>query len=96
MVKVMNGVKLYPIGRWENIGHKLDTTICRIENRMYDICMEKGSDWAEHERLEARLEALEEAVSNGIHVFQNGMAYGDYNTYKICKDAIIGYDCGRR
>ena len=89
MTITINNTKLYPIGRWESVEHKLENAIVRLDNKIYEMYMDVNSQTKEIEKLEKEMERLENAVDK---VFvSNGMAFGTYDVYRLCKNYVEAY-----
>ena len=89
MIKVVNGKKLYPVGKIENVQHKLETELVRMRNKIDDICL--GLSEGNIDKLEEWCEELENAQEN-LHYGDDGFYYGEYSVYKVCRQYINSYD----
>lgn len=89
MIKVVNGKKLYPIGKIENTQHKLENELVRMRNKIDDIYF--GLSEGNADKLEELYEELESAQEN-LYYGDDGLYYGEYSVYKVCRQYINLYD----
>ena len=92
MKYVRNGKVYYPVGRWEDIEHKLETQYTRMKNALEDMIWNGCSD--DCERMEERIDRLREAITNLEFINDNNymLAIAQYEDYKICREMIQTYD----
>lgn len=83
--------KLYPVGRFENIQHKVYYFITKAENRREDAYSENDLDTIELlENKLANYRKILESVENGVHT--DGLVYMPYLVGQELKELVAEYD----
>ena len=92
-MKVMRfkGVNYYPVCNMEKSEHKIENTIVKLENKIFEICLDSVEPSTKIEELENKLNTIQKAYRNTISSY-DGFLYAEYKDYLVLKECINNYD----
>lgn len=85
-IKVINGVKFYPVCGFERNQHKIDYWYTKALNACYD------SEWADEKALADRDEAERMLEYFNCYTGSDGLVYAPYKDGQRIKEMIVCYD----
>ena len=86
MVKVIKGVKFYPVCNWERNQHKIEYWYTKALLACYDSNWSDDKALADHDETERLLEYF----NNYVH--RDGLVYAPYKDGQRIKEMIVAYD----